>query len=213
MATVLIVDDEESMAWVLAHLLRKDGHTPIIASNGEAALREAQRAHPDLILLDLGLPDIPGAEILKRLKRQPETAQIPVVVVSGQPDAAAVVAESGAHAVAAILRKPLLFPELRTVVEAVLDAPAGWEAGTAPPIQDRRVRLIYRLVTEGSNALVRKVCLRLDTDRAQQWGSTAPDIPSWTELARLARGEGLLSDAEATLLAEGPAVVVAGHYA
>jgi len=210
MATVLIVDDEESVAWVLAHLLRKAGHTPLIASNGAAALREA-RAHPDLILLDLGLPDIPGEELLKRLKRQPETAGIPVVVVSGQPDAAAVVAESGAHAVAAILRKPLLFPELCAVVDAVLDAPAGWEEGTGHAIQDRRVRLIYRLVTEGSNALVRKVCLRLDADRTAQWGSTAPEIPSWAELARLARWEGLLSDAEGRLLADEPAAFVEVH--
>jgi CheY-like chemotaxis protein len=207
MATVLIVDDEESVAWVLAHLLRKAGHTPIIASNGAAALREA-RAHPDLILLDLGLSDIPGEELLKRLKRQPETAKIPVVVVSGQPDAAAVVAESGAHAVAAILRKPLLFPELCTVVDAVLGAPAGWNEETGHAIKDRRIRLIYHLVTEGSNALVRKVCLRLDADRTAQWGSTAPEIPSWAELARLARWEGLLSDAEGRLLADEPAALV-----
>ena len=212
MATILIVDDEESIAWVLAHLLRTDGHTPIIASNGETAVREA-RAHPDLILLDLGLPDIPGEEVLTRLKRQPETARIPVVVVSGQPDAAAIVAESGAHAVAAILRKPVSFPELRAVVDAVLDAPAGWKEGVGPAIQDQRVRLIYRLVTEGSNALVRKVCLRLDADRTQSRGSTAPEIPSWTDLARLARREGLLSDAEATVLAPEPAGLVAAHYA
>jgi DNA-binding response OmpR family regulator len=212
MATILIVDDEESMAWVLAHVLRRDGHTPIIASNGEAALREA-RAHPDLILLDLGLPDIRGEEVLTRLKRQPETAGIPVVVVSGQPDAAAIVAESGAHAVAAILSKPVSFPELRAVVDAVLDAPAGWEEGTGLAIQDQRVRLIYRLVTEGSNALVRKVCQRLDADRTQPRGSTAPEIPSWTDLARLARREGLLSDAEATLLAPETAGLVAAHCA
>ena len=212
MATILIVDDEESITWVLAHLLRTDGHTPIIASNGEAAIREA-RAHPDLILLDLGLPDIPGEEVLTRLKRQPETARIPVVVVSGQPDAAAIVSESGANAVAAILRKPVSFPELRAVVDAVLDAPAGWEEGTGPAIQDQRVRLIYRLVTEGSNALVRKVCQRLDADRTQPRRSAAPEIPSWTDLARLAKREGLLSDAEATLLAPEPAGLVAAHYA
>jgi CheY-like chemotaxis protein len=212
MATILVVDDEVSMAWTLGHLLRKYGHTPIIASNGEVGFREAH-AQPDLILLDLGLPDIPGQKVLKRLKQQPETAGIPVVVVSGEPDPAAVVAESGAYTVAAILKKPVSFPDLRTVVDAVLAAPAGWEEWTGLPIQDRRVRLIYRLVTEGSNALVRKVCLRLDADRTKPWGSTTPEVPSWTELAHLARWEGLLSDAEGTLLAEEPAVLVAGHYA
>ena len=66
MATILIVDDEEAVAWVVAHLLRKAGHTPRVAANGRR--RSARRAtRPDLILLDLGLPDLPGAEVLPRL--------------------------------------------------------------------------------------------------------------------------------------------------
>jgi len=84
MATVLVVDDEESMAWAVTYWLRTAGHTPIVAATGAAAL-QAAGAHPDLILLDLGLPDLPGAEVLRRLKAQPETARIPVVIVSGQP--------------------------------------------------------------------------------------------------------------------------------
>ena len=212
MATILVVDDEESLAWVVTHVLRKAGHTPIVASTGEAALRDA-RERPDLILLDLGLPDLPGEEVLRCLKAQPETARIPVVVVSGQPDAATLVAGSGARAVAAILRKPLQLSELCAVVDAVLNASAEWEEETGYSIQNQRVRLIYRLVTEGSNALVRKVCLRLEADWARQWGSVTPDILSWTELARLAGREGLLSDAERILLAEEPATLVAAHSA
>ena len=202
MATVVVVDDEESIAWVVAYWLRKAGHTPIVAATGAAAL-QAAGAHPDLILLDLGLPDLPGAEVLRRLKAQPETARIPVVVVSGQPDAAALVAESGARAVAAILRKPLLFPELCAVMVAVLDAPADWAEPTGPP--PPRVQIIYRLVTEGSNALVRQVCLRLDADRTPHWGTPVSALPGWADLARLAQREGLLSKVEGTLLAAEPA--------
>jgi DNA-binding response OmpR family regulator len=204
MATVVVVDDEESMAWVVTYWLRMAGHTPVVAATGAAAL-QAAAAQPDLILLDLGLPDLPGEEVLRRLKAQPETARIPVVIASGQPDAAALVAGSGARAVAAILRKPLLFPELCAVVAAVLDAPAGWvEPNGAPP----RVQLIYRLVTEGSNALVRQVCLRLDADRLPSWGPPPAALPGWADLARLAKREGLLSEAEGTLLAAEPAVLV-----
>ena len=205
MATVVVVDDEESIAWVVAYWLRKAGHTPIVAASGAAALRAAL-AHPDMILLDLGLPDLPGEEVLRRLKAQPETARIPVVIVSGQPDAAALVARSGARAVAAILRKPLLFPELCAVVAAVLDAPADWVEPTGPPAS--RGQLIYRLVTEGSNALVRQVCLRLEEDRTPRWGAPASALPGWSDLARLAQREGLLSKAEGTLLAAEPAVLV-----
>ena len=205
MATIVVVDDEESMAWVVTYMLRKAGHTPIVAASGAAALRAAL-AHPDMILLDLGLPDLPGEEVLRRLKAQPETARIPVVIVSGQPDAAALVARSGARAVAAILRKPLLFPELCAVVATVLDAPADWVEPTGPPAS--RGQLIYRLVTEGSNALVRQVCLRLEEDRTPRWGAPASALPGWSDLARLAQREGLLSKAESTLLAAEPAVLV-----
>jgi len=202
MATVVVVDDEEAMAWVVTYWLRMAGHTPVVAATGAAAL-QAAAAQPDLILLDLGLPDLPGAEVLRRLKAQPATARIPVVIVSGQPGAAALVADSGARAVAAILRKPLQFQELCAVLVAVLDAPADWTAPLGPPAP--RGQLIYRLVTEGSNALVRQVCLRLDADRTPHWGPPPAALPGWADLARLAQREGLLSKVEGTLLAAEPA--------
>jgi DNA-binding response OmpR family regulator len=198
----LVVNDDTSVARVLTHLLRRAGHVPSVAATGAEALRQA-RAYPDLVLLDLGLPDLPGAEVLRHLKRQPETAEIPVVVVSGDSDAAARVATSGAHAVAAILRLPVFFAELCTVVTAVLRAPAGWAAPTGPPAQAQRAQLIYRLITEGSNALVRQVYVRLDTDRTFGAGAPAAHTSSWPDLARVARQEGLLSEAEGTLLAVG----------
>ena len=97
------------------------------------------------------------------------------------------------------------------MVAAVLDAPAVWAEPTRPRIPALRVQLIYRLITEGSNALVRQVCRRLEADRSQPRGSATPEIPSWADLARLAMQEGLLSAAEGTLLAAEPAVLVAGH--
>ena len=210
MARILIVDDEDSVAGIVAYFLRKAGHTPTVAADGKTALREAH-ARPDLILLDLGLPDLPGAEVLRRLKRHPDTAPIPVVIVSGEPDAAALVRNSGAHAVAAILRKPVACQELCDVVAAVLTTPARWAEGNDPGVPEKRGQLLYRLITEGSNTLVRQVCRRLEADRSSPHKARATGAPTWRELARAGRQEGLLSDGEGALLAGEPAVLAGCH--
>jgi len=129
MARILIVDDDPSVAAVLAYWFRTAGHTPLPAPTGHAALLAA-RAHPDLILLDLGLPDISGDEVLRRLKRDPDTVSIPVVVVSGEPDAADRVPRGGGTGAVAILQKPVGGADLCGVVERVL---AGRTADTWDP--------------------------------------------------------------------------------
>ncbi len=150
MARILIVDDDASLASVMAHYFRKVGHTPLLAPNGHAALLAA-RAHPDIILLDLGLPDIPGDEVLRRLKRDPYTAQIPVVVVSGEPDAADRVPRDGATGAVAVLQKPVLGSELCAVVDLVLEGrkPEAREAHGATlvgsaPIDHQQRAMVYR---------------------------------------------------------------------
>jgi len=129
MARILIVDDDASLAAVVAQYFWRAGHTPLPAPTGHAALCAA-RAHPDVILLDLGLPDIPGDEVLRRLKRDPYTAPIPVVVVSGDPDAADRVPLGGGTGAAAILQKPVGGAALCAVVALVL---AGRPADTWDP--------------------------------------------------------------------------------
>jgi len=183
MGQIVIVEDEAAVARVVAHYLRQAGHEPVVASTGAAALQAAATG-PDLILLDLGLPDVPGAEVLRRLKQAPATAAIPVVIVSGEPDPAACVPDGGPRPVAAILRKPVLCRELGEVVEAVLhtdakslaalarDAPAAWAA------------LLDRVLTEGSNLLVRQMCRRLAADHPGRLGPLAGSIATWPELAR-----------------------------
>jgi len=150
MATILIVDDDESLAAVLAHFFRRAGHTPLPAPTGHAALLAA-RAHPDIILLDLGLPDIPGDEVLRRLKRDPYTAQIPVVVVSGEPDAADRVPRGGGTSAVAILQKPVRGAELCAVVDLVLEgrmsdarAPHGAARTGTMPLGRQQGAIVYR---------------------------------------------------------------------
>jgi DNA-binding response OmpR family regulator len=209
MARILIVEDEESFARILAHALRTAGHTPLPAPTGHAALLAA-RAHPDLILLDLGLPDIPGAEVLRRLKQEPTTAQIPVVVVSGDPDAADHVPHNGANGAVAILQKPMLGSELCAVVDVVLEGrqPGLWDARAAARTGNARLdhhqkELVYRLISTGSYPLVRQVCRCLAADDAQGAWRRAAENVTWAEIVRLAKREGLLEEVEGQILLRG----------
>lgn len=85
-ATVLVVEDEHDIAEMIRLTLEGQGRRVLVASNGEEALRLARERHPDLISLDIRLPDLDGFEVLQLLKRDVETADIPVVVVSVVPD-------------------------------------------------------------------------------------------------------------------------------
>ena len=80
--TVLIVDDEPSIRRFLRHLLEQEGYDVLEAGSGKEALTRCQREQPDLVLLDLRLPDMTGFEILSELKREPATQEIPVVILS-----------------------------------------------------------------------------------------------------------------------------------
>jgi CheY-like chemotaxis protein len=120
-ATILVVEDDPAWARILAHVLRQAGHMPVLALTGRAALEEV-RTGPALILLDLRLPDMPGETVLRRLQSQPATAQIPVVVLTGHPEAAAHLVAAGIASVAAVLYKPVAADQLRTTVAAVLAA-------------------------------------------------------------------------------------------
>lgn len=79
---VLAVDDNEDNLILLMHVLQLLQYSLITASNGETAVLMAQDHQPDLILLDIMLPDISGIEVVNRLKQNPLTRTIPVVAVT-----------------------------------------------------------------------------------------------------------------------------------
>ncbi|MBS3753844.1 MAG: response regulator [Anaerolineales bacterium] len=82
--TILIVDDEPEMVEFLETLLSFKGYQTLDAYSGAEGLQKARRQRPDLILLDLTLPDGDGMQILKTLRCEERTAGIPVLVVSGR---------------------------------------------------------------------------------------------------------------------------------
>jgi len=80
-AKVLIIDDEEGIRSSLKMLFEYEGYEVVLAANGEAGLKIADREDPDLILLDIKMPQMDGMEVLKRLKAQEPSP--PVVILSG----------------------------------------------------------------------------------------------------------------------------------
>jgi two-component system, OmpR family, response regulator len=85
--TVLVVDDERDTNDILASLVRPRGFEPIQVFSGEQALAAVSHRQPDLILLDLMLPDIDGFEVCDRLKRDRKTNLIPIIMVTALQDA------------------------------------------------------------------------------------------------------------------------------
>ena len=80
---VLVVDDDEGVRAVMATALEDDGWTVETAENGRTALETLNWARPKAIILDLLMPEMSGFEVLTALRNDPETRNIPVIVVSG----------------------------------------------------------------------------------------------------------------------------------
>ena len=80
---ILVVDDYAGARYLRSRILMDAGYEVVEAENGEDALRLAATVLPSLILLDVNLPDISGTEVCARLKRDPVTAGIPVIQITG----------------------------------------------------------------------------------------------------------------------------------
>ena len=89
---ILAVDDEEDILELLRFNLTKEGFAVVCAASGEEALKAALSQRPDLILLDLLLPAMDGLEVARRLKSNPSTQEIPVIMVTAKGEEADIVA-------------------------------------------------------------------------------------------------------------------------
>jgi two-component system phosphate regulon response regulator PhoB len=88
---ILTVDDEENILDLIRYNLSREGFDVLSATSGEEALRLARVEQPDLIILDLMLPGVPGMEVAKRLKHDAETEKIPIVMLTAKSGEADVV--------------------------------------------------------------------------------------------------------------------------
>ncbi|HWH36995.1 MAG TPA: response regulator transcription factor [Candidatus Limnocylindrales bacterium] len=195
--TVLVVDDEPAMVGALGALLGQAGHRIVAAYDGEEALRRFRESPIDVVLLDLAMPGVDGAEVCRRLRA---TSDVPIIVVSGERDRGAPVEllDLGADD---YVRKPFRGDELLARVRAALrrrgatgesaDRSTGWELdlrrheirwqAQALPLTPIEFRLL-RALLERRGELVRHAELL-----AAGWPGTPDPDPLWMKphLARL----------------------------
>jgi len=81
---ILIVEDEPDIARMLEYNLKKEGFRITVVSDGKEALRRTEREHPDIILLDLMLPEIDGLEVCRELRQNRDTSGIPVIMLTAK---------------------------------------------------------------------------------------------------------------------------------
>lgn len=118
--TILVVDDDEAILLTINQLLTTNGYEVITAKNGREALEKAQILQPQLILLDVILPDIPGLEVLQQIKSNPETQNCFVVLMSSflfSKDEQSVSIEAGADG---YILKPFQNQELVTRIDTFM---------------------------------------------------------------------------------------------
>ncbi|MEM8790481.1 MAG: response regulator [Pseudomonadota bacterium] len=118
---VLIAEDEPNIAHSLTFLLERAGFETLHCADGESAVERLTASPPDVMILDLMLPGIDGYEILGRLRAEPATVNLPVIVLTakGQPEDRRTALESGATV---FMTKPYSNSEM---VQAVQDLVSG----------------------------------------------------------------------------------------
>lgn len=115
--TVLVVEDEKLIRWSLAQNLALWGYDPIEAGDAASAAESALRRPPDLVLLDLRLPDRNGIELLRQLRSEHPSMRVIMMTAHGSPEDALAAMHSGALR---FLLKPLNMEELRGIVRDAL---------------------------------------------------------------------------------------------
>jgi two-component system alkaline phosphatase synthesis response regulator PhoP len=82
MSRVLVIDDETVVGTILRYALQIEGHETVVAGDGTSGIEMAHSEHPDLIVLDLMMPDVTGYEVLEILRDDERTKELPIVVLT-----------------------------------------------------------------------------------------------------------------------------------
>ncbi len=119
-AQVLVVEDHHDMNRLLATKIGAYGHEVISAYDGLAGWKAATENRPSAIVLDLGLPKLNGTDLLMRLRRDPRTNGLPIVIITGSRDVALFDVIDGWNAIRRLFFKPTLSAQIAAAVHSVL---------------------------------------------------------------------------------------------
>lgn len=114
---VLVIDDDEDVTRILSYVFESQGHRVIAAHSGREAIDLAKRYRPDMLTLDLGMPDVDGYTVLEQLRAADETRAIPIICISVQTDPERAMSLGANY----FLEKPLDIDRLREVAGQALE--------------------------------------------------------------------------------------------
>jgi CheY-like chemotaxis protein len=118
--SILVVDDEPGIVDVLVAVLGDAGHRALGAANGKDALQKLEVSLPELVLLDLEMPVMDGAQTLQSLRKDARYTDLPVIIMSGIPES---MVKRRCRGFDAVLRKPFALDELLGTIERLSPAP------------------------------------------------------------------------------------------
>ncbi|HXG27161.1 MAG TPA: HD domain-containing phosphohydrolase [Candidatus Binatia bacterium] len=169
---VLIAEDDAANRALLSRLLERSGYRSIAVADGRDALKAAVDAAPDLVLLDVGLPGLNGLDVCRRLRADPRTVALPIILVTGQAASRDVVAglDAGADD---FVRKPYDEAELMARIRSVLRLARV----TAEMVGAHGVIAALANAVEAKDAMTEMHCQRL-ASLAHQLGMAAGMEPA-----------------------------------
>lgn len=151
MRTVLIVDDNPDILEIVTELVAANGYKPITASGGREAIEKAKAEMPDLILLDINMPDIDGWNVLRTLKQEGLTAKIKVMMLTAYTDIGTDIFGLQ-DVVSGYIRKPFQNAELGQKIKEILDIPEGEGLILEPAPLEKKEGLFSRIFKSGKGA-------------------------------------------------------------
>ena len=129
MSQILLIDDDFNLLQMVKLMLERVGHTVEIAKEGEKGIALAAQTRPDLAIIDVMMPGLSGYDVVRRLRQDPLTASIPIIILTArsQPMDKEMALEAGANA---FLSKPVTAQELTERVDAVIKAGVNYRVHT-----------------------------------------------------------------------------------
>src|SRR5690349_12658145 len=152
MAKILVVDDEEHIRQLVTLYLEKEGFTVETAGDGRAALSRVNAVKPDLVVLDLMLPELDGWQVCRELRRSPLTEALPIIMLTARDD----------------------------LIDRILGLELGADDYLSKPFNPRelvaRVRAVLRRTTRGGTPgkVLRAGDVRVDLDRREAFAGERP---------------------------------------